>query len=91
MAKQLLIDEISLSMKKNEKEIESAVHTKLEPPGAAPKVKRVIEDLDDEDDDLMSDMDSDASPRRAADDDDSDDDEDSADDGGDDFDDGDDF
>ena len=90
-AKQLLIDEISLSMKKNEKEIESAVHTKLEPPGAAPKVKRVIEDLDDEDDDLMSDMDSDASPRRAADDDDSDDDEDSADDGGDDFDDGDDF
>ena len=90
-AKQLLIDEISLSMKKNEKEIESAVHTKLEPPGAAPKVKRVIEDLDDEDDDLMSDMDSDASPRRAADDDDSDDDEDSADDGGDDFDDSDDF
>ena len=90
-AKQLLIDDISLSMKKNEKEIESAVHTKLEPPGAAPKVKRVIEDLDDEDDDLMSDMDSDASPRRAADDDDSDDDEDSADDGGDDFDDGDDF
>ena len=55
-AKKLLIDEISFAMGREEKEVESQIHTKLEPPGAAPKVKHVIEAYEDEDDDLMDDM-----------------------------------
>lgn len=55
-AKKLLIDEISFAMGLEEKEVESQIHTKLEPPGATPKVKHVIEEFDDEDDDLMSDV-----------------------------------
>lgn len=55
-AKKLLIDEISFAMGLEEKEVESQIHTKLEPPGATQKVKHVIEEFDDEDDDLMSDV-----------------------------------
>ena len=37
-AKKLLIDEISIALEKTEKEIENEIHTKLEPPGLAPKI-----------------------------------------------------
>lgn len=78
-AKKLLEDEISLAMGLSEKEVESMIHVKLEPPGATPKVKHIIEDFDDEDDDLMDDV---SSKNKKKDDDESDDDseEDSADD-----------
>lgn len=78
-AKKLLEDEISLAMGLSEKEVESMIHVKLEPPGATPKVKHIIEDFDDEDDDLMDDV---SSKGKKKDDDESDDDseEDSADD-----------
>lgn len=56
-AKKLLEDEISFALGKSEKEIEAEIHTKLEPPGAAPKVKHSIILDDDEDDDLMDDLD----------------------------------
>ena len=56
-AKKLLEDEAAFATGKSEKEIEETIHTKLEPPGPAPKVKHVIEDEDDEDDDLMGDLD----------------------------------
>ena len=55
-AKKLLIDEIACAMGLEEKEVGSQIHTKLEPPGAAPKVKHGIEAYEDEDDDLMDDM-----------------------------------
>lgn len=55
-AKKLLIDEISYVLGKTEKEIESIIHTKLEPPGSAPKMKHVVALDDDEDDDLMDDV-----------------------------------
>lgn len=55
-AKKLLIDEISYALGKSEKEIEQTIHTKLEPPGAAPKVKHNVIIDDDEDDDLMDDV-----------------------------------
>lgn len=55
-AKKLLEDEISYALGKTPKEIEAAIHTKLEPPGAAPRVKHVIQLDDDEDDDLMDDV-----------------------------------
>lgn len=58
-AKKLLEDEIAYALGKTEKEIEAEIHTKLEPPGAAPRVKHVIQlDEDDEDDDLMDDVNS---------------------------------
>ena len=42
---------------KTAKEIESEIHTRLEPPGAALKIKQVIQqDDDDEDDNLMDDI-----------------------------------
>ena len=55
-AKKLLEDEISFALGKSNKEIEAAIHTKLEPPGAAPRVKHTIQLDDDEDDDLMDDV-----------------------------------
>ena len=73
-AKKLLEDEISFALGKPSKEIEAAIHTKLEPPGAAPRVKHTIQLDDDEDDDLMDDV-NEKSRRR---DDDMDDDDDGA-------------
>lgn len=55
-AKKLLEDEISYALGKTAKEIEAEIHTKLEPPGSAPKIKHTIILDDDEDDDLMDDM-----------------------------------
>lgn len=55
-AKKLLEDEISYALGKTPKEIEAAIHTKLEPPGAAPRIKHIIQLDDDEDDDLMDDV-----------------------------------
>ena len=73
-AKKLLEDEISFAHGKSAKEIEATIHTKLEPPGAAPRVKHTIQLDDDEDDDLMDDV-NEKSRRR---DDDMDDDDDGA-------------
>ena len=88
-AKKLLEDEIAFALGKSSKEIEAEIHTKLEPPGAAPKIKHTMILDDDEDDDLMDDI-SEGNNRRSSDD--SDDEDDSADDMGadDDFDDEDD-
>jgi CarD family transcriptional regulator len=87
-AKKLLEDEISVAMGMPSKEVETLIHTKLEPPGSTPKVKHIIQDLDDEDDDLMDDV---VTSRSNSSDDDDDDDDSSDDiDSGDDFD-GDDF
>ena len=69
-AKKLLIDEISIALGKDEKEVEGMVHVKLEPPGAAPKIKRQIIQ-DDDDDDVFS-MDDEGSKGRDDDDDDDD-------------------
>ena len=55
-AKKLLEDEISYALGKSPKEIEAEIHTKLEPPGAAPKIKHIIAADEDEDDDLMDDL-----------------------------------
>lgn len=55
-AKKLLEDEISIAMGISAKEVESMIHLKLEPPGSTPKVKHIIEDFDDEDDNLMDDV-----------------------------------
>lgn len=55
-AKRLLEDEISYALGKSTKEIEAAIHTKLEPPGAVSKVKHIISLEEDEDDDLMDDV-----------------------------------
>ncbi len=73
-ARKLLIDEISIALGKDEKEVEGMIHVKLEPPGAAPKIKRQIIQ-DDDDDDVFS-MDDNDSKGRGDDDDDDDDDED---------------
>ena len=66
-AKKLLEDEVSIAMDKPLKEVESTIHTKLEPPGAAIKVKKIIEDEDDEDDSLMDDVNSDSKSSRSRD------------------------
>ena len=55
-AKKLLQDEISIAMKRDPKEVEAEIMTKLEPPGAMLKVKHNPFDDEDEDDDLMSDV-----------------------------------
>ncbi|NLC93308.1 MAG: CarD family transcriptional regulator [Treponema sp.] len=55
-AKKLLEDEISFALGKTEKEIETIIHTKLEPLGSVAKVKHVVTIEDEEDDDLMNDM-----------------------------------
>ena len=77
-AKKLLEDEISIAMGIDVKEIESQIHTKLEPPGSTPKVKHIIDDFDDEDDDLMNDV-SDSSGKENKDRDDDDEEEDDSD------------
>ena len=46
----------SYALGKTAKEIEAEIHTKLEPPGATPKVKHIIAAEEDEDDDLMDDL-----------------------------------
>ena len=78
-AKKLLEDEIAFALGKSCKEIEAEIHTKLEPPGATPKIKHTMILDDDEDDDLMDDI-SEGNNRRGSDD--SDDEDDSADDMG---------
>ena len=55
-AKKLLEDEVAFALGKSSKEIEAEIHTKLEPPGAAPKIKHMPSFDDDEDDDLMDDI-----------------------------------
>ena len=82
-ARKLLEDEISFAMGKSAKEVESMIHTKLEPPGSAPKVKHVINVDNDEDDSLMDDMEDkndDSSDEDSSDDDSSDSDDESEDD-----------
>lgn len=78
-AKKLLEDEISIAMGISEKEVESMIHVKLEPPGATPKIKHIIEDFDDDDDDLMDDVSSKKNKRDDDDEEDEDSDEDSSD------------
>lgn len=93
-AKKLLEDEISFALGKSAKEIEAMIHEKLEPPGAALKVKHIIAQDDDDDDDFdMGDDDDDKKKRRRDDDDDddADDDTESLDDTEEDFDDDDDY
>lgn len=56
-AKKLLEDEISFALGKTAKEIETEIHTKLEPFGASIKIKHITPlEEDDEDDDLMDDL-----------------------------------
>ena len=55
-ARRLLEDEISFALGKSPKEIEAAIHTKLEPTGGISKVRPVVIVDDDEDDDLMDDV-----------------------------------
>lgn len=73
-ARTLLIDEIAIALGKDPKDVEGMVHTKLEPPGAAPKIKRQF--IQDDDDDDVFNMDDNDSKGRDDDDDDDDDDED---------------
>ncbi len=56
-AKKLLEDEVSFATGKSDKEVEETIHVKLEPPGAAPKVKHVVLEDEDEDEGLMDDLD----------------------------------
>lgn len=79
-AKKLLEDEISFALGKSAKDIEAMIHEKLEPPGAAQKVKHIIAQDDDDDDDFdMGDEEEDKKRRRSRDDDDDDDDDDDSD------------
>ncbi|MCQ2610518.1 MAG: CarD family transcriptional regulator [Treponema sp.] len=94
-AKKLLEDEIAIALGKTAKEVESMIHDKLDPPGATPKHKPIIQ-IDDDDDDEFSmddDIDEKKKKRSRSDDDDDDDDEDDDSDNNDsdDFDDDDDF
>lgn len=75
-AKKLLEDEICFAMGISEKEAESLIHTKLEPPGAAQRIKPAIEIIDDEDDDLMDDVDTVSKSRKSRSNDDDEDDDD---------------
>ena len=76
-AKKLLEDEISFALGKSAKDIEAINKEKLEPPGAAQKVKHIIAQDDDDDDDFdMGDEEEDKKRRRSRDDDDDDDDSD---------------
>lgn len=71
-AKKLLEDELSIALGKDIEQIEALIHEKLEPPGAAPKIKhQLIQDEDDDDD--VFDMEDDGSKSRVDDDDDEDD------------------
>ncbi|MBO7122979.1 MAG: CarD family transcriptional regulator, partial [Treponema sp.] len=67
-ARTLLIDEIAIALGKDPKDVETMVHTKLEPPGAAPKIKRQF--IQDDDDDDVFNMDDNDSKGRDDDDDD---------------------
>lgn len=71
-AKKLLEDEICFALGKSQKEIEALIHEKLEPLGAAPKVKHIIAQDDDDDDEFDMDDEEDDKKRRSNDDDDSD-------------------
>ncbi len=73
-ARRLLIDEISIALEKDDKEIESMIHVKLDPPGATPKIKHQI--IQDDDDDDVFDMNDDDDKDRSDDDDDEEDDDD---------------
>lgn len=73
-ARTLLIDEIAIALGKDTKDVEGMVHAKLEPPGAAPKIKRQF--IQDDDDDDVFNMDDNDAKGRDDDDDDDDDDED---------------
>ncbi len=73
-ARTLLIDEIAIALGKDTKDVEGMVHAKLEPPGAAPKIKRQFIQ-DDDDDDVFNMDDNDAKGRDDDDDDDDDEDE----------------
>ncbi len=73
-AKKLLEDELSIALGKDLEQIETLIHEKLEPPGAAPKIKHQI--IQEDDDDDVFDMEDDGSKNRAADDDEDDDDDD---------------
>ena len=64
-AKKLLEDEVAFALGKSSKDIEAEIHTKLEPPGATPKIKHTMILDDDEDDDLMDDI-SEGSGRRGS-------------------------
>ena len=75
-ARTLLIDEIAIALGKDTKDVEGMVHAKLEPPGAAPKIKRQFIQ-DDDDDDVFNMDDNDAKGRDDDDDDDDDDEEES--------------
>ena len=76
-AKKLLEDEISFALGKSAKDIEAMIHEKLEPPGAAQKVKHIIAQDDDDDDDFdMGAEEEDKKRRRSRDDDDDNDDSD---------------
>ncbi|MBQ6029842.1 MAG: CarD family transcriptional regulator, partial [Treponema sp.] len=68
-ARTLLIDEISIAIGKDTTDVEGMVHAKLEPPGAAPKIKRQFIQ-DDDDDDVFNMDDNDAKGRDDDDDDD---------------------
>lgn len=71
-AKKLLEDELSIALGKDIEQIEALIHEKLEPPGAAPKIKhQLIQDEDDDDD--VFDMEDEGSKSRVDDDDDEDD------------------
>ncbi|MEE3410374.1 MAG: CarD family transcriptional regulator [Treponema sp.] len=74
-ARTLLIDEIAIALGKDPKDVEGMIHVKLEPPGAAPKIKRALIQDDDDDDEFNMD-DNDSKGRDDDDDDDDDDDED---------------
>ncbi len=74
-ARTLLIDEIAIALGKDTKDVEGMIHVKLEPPGAAPKIKRALIQDDDDDDEFNMD-DNDSKGRDDDDDDDDDDDED---------------
>ncbi|MCH5283226.1 MAG: CarD family transcriptional regulator [Treponema sp.] len=74
-AKKLLEDELSIALGKDIEQIEALIHEKLEPPGAAPKIKhQLIQDEDDDDD--VFDMEDEGSKSRVDDDDDEDDEDD---------------
>ena len=69
-ARKLLEDEVSFALGKTAKEIEAIIHEKLEPVGAAPKIKHQFMQ-DDEDDDIfdMGDSDNNDDSRKDSDDD----------------------
>ena len=73
-AKKLLEDEIALAIGSTDTEVAEMIHTRLEPPGATPKIKHIIQIDDDEDDGLMDDInDSDGDNEKSDDSDESDD------------------